>query len=98
MLEIPGRIAIDLDDIDDVIISEKLSRAIRGKCEFALVGSETDSNNEPESKLIIVNGDVQPHSHLPLLIANQGCVKTAEGGVSRVTMQTTHVCMKNYYA
>ena len=27
--EIPGRIEIDLDGIDDIIISEKLSRAIR---------------------------------------------------------------------
>ncbi len=54
--EIPGRISIDLDGMYDIIISEKLSRALRGECEFALVGSETDSNNEPESKLIIVDG------------------------------------------
>ncbi len=39
--EIPGRISIDLDGMYDIIISEKLSRAIRGECEFALVGSET---------------------------------------------------------
>ena len=54
--EIPGRMSIDLDGLDDIIISEQLSRAFRGECEFALVGSETDSNNEPESKLIIVDG------------------------------------------
>ena len=47
--EIPGRIAIDLDGIYDIIISEELSCAIKKKCESALVGSETDSNNEPES-------------------------------------------------
>ncbi len=54
--EIPGRILIDLDGMDDIIISEKISRAIGGECEFALVGSETDSNYEPKSKLIIVDG------------------------------------------
>ena len=50
---IPGRISIDLDGFNDIVISEKLSRAITKKCEHALVGSETDSNDEPESKLII---------------------------------------------
>ncbi len=67
--EIPGRI---LDGMYDIIISEMLSRAIRGECEFALVVSETDSNNEPES--LLMEG-VQPHSHLSpkiVLIANQG--------------------------
>jgi hypothetical protein len=53
--EIPGRISVHLDGMYDIIISEKLSRATRGDCEFALVGSEMDSNNEPESKLIIVD-------------------------------------------
>ncbi len=49
---------IDPDDmiVRDIIISENLSRAIRGECEFAMVGSEMDSNNEPESKLIFVDG------------------------------------------
>ena len=56
MSEIPSRMAIDLDGIDEIIISEKLSRAIRKECEFALVDSETDSNNEPKSKLIICDG------------------------------------------
>ena len=56
MSEIPSRMAIDLDGIDEIIISEKLSRAIRKELEIAFVGSETDSNNEPESKLIICDG------------------------------------------
>jgi hypothetical protein len=96
--EIPGRISIDLDGMDDSIISEKLSRAIRGECEFALVGLETDSNNEPESKLILVDGGCT----VSLTSSFENCadckpriiVKTAEGGM---TMQTTHVCMKTYY-
>jgi hypothetical protein len=101
--EIPGRISIDLDGMADIIISEQLSRAIRGECESALVGSETDSNNEPESnllsKLIIVDGGCTTS----LTSSFENCadckpritsVRTAEGGM---TMQTTHVCMKTYY-
>ncbi len=34
----------------DIIFSEKLSRAIKGECNFAMVGLNTDSNNEPKSK------------------------------------------------
>jgi len=97
--EIPGRIPLDLDGMADIIISEQLSRAIRGECEYALVGSETDSNNEPESKLIIVDGGCTTS----LTSSFENCadckpritsVRTAEGGM---TMQTTHVCMKTYY-
>jgi hypothetical protein len=97
--EISGRTPLDLDGMADIIISEQLSRAIRGECEYALVGSETDSNNEPESKLIIVDGGCTTS----LTSSFENCadckpritsVRTAEGGM---TMQTTHVCMKTYY-
>ena len=42
--------SVDLDGINDIIISEKLSRAITKNYEFAAVGhgSETDLNNEPD--------------------------------------------------
>ena len=65
--EVPGRMVIDPDGINDIIFSEQLSRAIRKKCEFSLVGSETDSNNVLESKLISVTEDAQLHSHLLVL-------------------------------
>ncbi len=39
-----SRRGIDLNGIEDIIISEKLSCAIRREREFAQVGSETDSN------------------------------------------------------
>jgi hypothetical protein len=91
--------SIDLYGMDDIIISEKLSRAIRGECDFALVGSVTDSNDEPESKVIIVDGGCTTS----LTSSFENCadckpritrVKTAEGGVS---METTHVCVKTFY-
>ncbi len=50
------RRGIDLFGMNEIIISTKLLRSIRGKCEFALVCSQMDSNNEPESKLIICDG------------------------------------------
>ena len=97
--EIPGRISIDLDGMADIINSEQLSRAIRGECEFVLVGSETDSKTEPESKLIIVDGGCT--TSLTSSFENYAdckpritSVRTAEGGM---TMQITHVCMKTYY-
>ncbi len=51
-----SRRGIDLGGISDIIVSEKLSRVIKGECEFALIGSETHSNNEPEYKLVVVDG------------------------------------------
>ena len=56
-----SRRSIDLDGLNGIIISEKLSRVITKNHEFALlnfaaVDSETDPNNDPESKLIICNG------------------------------------------
>ena len=48
--------SVDLDGLNDIIISEKLSRAITKNYEFAAVGSVTVSNNDPESKLIICDG------------------------------------------
>ncbi len=91
--EIPGRMSTNLDGMDDIIISEQLSRAIRGECEFALAGSEKDSNNEPVFKLIIVDGGCTA-----LLTSSfENCtdfkpripsVRTAEGGM---TIQTSYV-------
>ncbi len=60
---------------------------------------QTTVNNEPESKLIIVDGGCTTS----LTSSFENCadckpritsVRTAEGGM---TMQTTHVCMKTYY-
>ena len=48
--------SVDLDGRTDIIISEKLSRAITKNYEFVAVGSESDLNNDPESKLIICDG------------------------------------------
>ncbi len=45
-----SRRAIDLDGIIDIVILERLSRAIRGECEFALAGQSRIKNNEPESR------------------------------------------------
>ena len=47
-----SRRSIDLDGIKGHYHFRKPSRAITKNDEFAAVGSETDSNNEPESKLI----------------------------------------------
>ena len=68
-------------------------------CEFAAVGSETDRNYEPESKLIICDGGCTT----TLTSSFENCadcqpriakIKTAEGGM---VMETTHMCMKTYY-
>ena len=91
--------SLDFDGLTDIIISEKLSRAITKNYEFAAVGSETDPNNDPESKLIICAGGCTT----TLTSSFENCadcqpriakIKTAEGGM---VMETTHMCMKTYY-
>ena len=51
-----SRRSIDLDGLADIIISGKLSRAITKIYEFEAVGSESDLNQDPESRLIICDG------------------------------------------
>ena len=91
--------SLDFDGLTDIIISEKLSRAITKNYEFAAVGSESDLNNDPKSKLIICDGGCTT----TLTSSFENCadcqpriakIKTAEGGM---VMETTHMCMKTYY-
>ena len=91
--------SLDFLGLTDIIISEKLSRAITKNYEFAAVGSESDLNNDPESKLIICDGGCTT----TLTSSFENCadclpriakIKTAEGGM---VMETTHMCMKTYY-
>ena len=89
----------DLDGLIDIIISEKLSREISKNYEFAAVGSETDSNNDPESKLYVCDGGCT--STLTSSFENcEDCkrritkIKTAEG---EMVMETTHMCMQTFY-
>ena len=88
--------SLDFLGLTDIIISEKLSRAITKNYEFAAVGSESDLNNDPESKLIICDGGCTT----TLTSSFENCadclpriakIKTAEGGM---VMKTTHMCMK----
>ena len=80
--------SLDFDGLTDIIISEKLSRAITKNYEFAAVGSESDLNNDPESKLIICDGGCTT----TLTSSFENCadcqpriakIKAAEGGMAQ---------------
>jgi hypothetical protein len=87
----------DNDEDEDIVISEKAARAIKGEAEFSCLGEEFTSTEE--IKPVICDGGAK--STLSSLFENcADCqpktveIKTAEGGV---VMTTTHVCMKTYY-
>ena len=82
---------------EDIVISEKAARAIKGKAEFAYLREEFTSTEE--IKPVICDGGATS----TLSSSFENCtdcqpktveIKTAEGGA---VMTTTHVCMKTYY-
>jgi hypothetical protein len=82
---------------EDIVISEKAARAIKGEAEFSFLGEEFSSPEE--IKPVICDGGAT--SMLSSSFENcTDCqpktveIKTAEGGV---VMTTTHECMKTYY-
>jgi hypothetical protein len=85
------------DEDEDIVISEKAARAIKGEAEFAFLGEEFTFTEE--IKPVICDGGATS----TLSSSFENCtdcqpktveIKTAEGGV---VMTTTHVCMKTYY-
>ena len=85
------------DEDEDIVISEKLARAIKWEGEFAFVGEELISTGEFTA--VICDGGAT----YTLSSSFENCtdcqpktveIKTAEGGV---IMTTTHTCMKTYY-
>ncbi len=85
------------DEDEDILISEKAARAIKGEAEFAFLGEEFTYTEK--IKPVICDGGGT--STLSSSFENfTDCrpktveIKTAEGGV---VMTTTHVCMETYY-
>ena len=82
------------DEDEDIVISDRVARAIKGEAEFAFLGEEFTSTEE--IKPVICDGGATS----TLSSSFENCtdckaktveIKTAEG---RVVMTITHVCMK----
>ncbi len=90
--QIPPR--AEIDEIEEIIILQKLLRAIRGESEFGLVGLELKQliqcNHLQRGATATPTSSFENRAdHNPLITK----IKTAEEGME---METTHVCMKTY--
>ncbi len=87
------------DEDEDIVISVKEARAIKGEAEFAFLGEEFTSTEE--IKPVICDRLGGATSTLSSSFENcTDCqpktveIKTTKGGI---VMTTTHICMKTYY-